>query len=84
MEREHPKWDVDNISKEAKSRSVINSYKKEEPKKPEARYLHARVLNEWDRFYPPHPNVSLQPHPSSPPSPGPSSPLISSRMRWRT
>lgn len=31
FEREHPHWDVDNISKDAKSKTIINAPKKKEP-----------------------------------------------------
>eukprot|EP00730_Choanoeca_flexa_P019757 TRINITY_DN9662_c0_g1_i1.p1 TRINITY_DN9662_c0_g1~~TRINITY_DN9662_c0_g1_i1.p1 ORF type:complete len:379 (+),score=129.77 TRINITY_DN9662_c0_g1_i1:34-1137(+) len=31
MQREHPKWDVDNISKDKESRTIINSYQAPEP-----------------------------------------------------
>lgn len=34
-QREHPKWDVDNIGQETKSRTVINGYK--ETKKPDSK-----------------------------------------------
>ena len=84
-EREHPTWDVDNISKESKSRSIINGYaKKEEPKKPEVRRRPRRQGRRLGRVAG-GPGMRVA-SPFSPPTGArrlPRAPSLS-RTRWRT